>query len=301
MELAALTTSGVSGLTIDRGSCGSFDVYAATQVGLQHANKGGVREDAYSVGGAPDGSWVYLAVADGLGGAHDAHAAAQIASRTALQQLHRRLHRVKPNQAAERWSDISAALIDSVVKSLKADFVHEYAATVGYLAPHPGAEGKSSDPASTLVFAAVGPLSQDGYPVLWGSVGDSDALTVDLGSGLIRWLTDTATKQAGGLVSNVTYALPRDGAQLITDVTFIAPDAMIVLATDGMADAIRQETQQFGALLPRLAGPSPAEWAFGELVAFELPGLHDDRTIAAAWPRVAPRIRGRNARPRHEH
>ena len=39
VELAALTTSGVSGLTVDRGSSGPFDVYAATQVGLQHAKE----------------------------------------------------------------------------------------------------------------------------------------------------------------------------------------------------------------------------------------------------------------------
>jgi hypothetical protein len=28
----------------------------------------------------------------------------------------------------------------------------------------------------------------------------------------------------------------------------------------------------------------PTEHEFGEIVGFELPGLHDDRTIVAAWP-----------------
>ena len=67
VELAALTTSGVSGLTVDRGSSGRFDVYAATQVGLQHAKGGYPREDAYAIGGAAEQHWVFLAVADGLG------------------------------------------------------------------------------------------------------------------------------------------------------------------------------------------------------------------------------------------
>ena len=96
VALAALTTSGISGLTVDRGTSGQFDVYAATQVGLQHAKTGRTREDAYAVGGAPDAGWVFLAVADGLGSAHDSHAAAQLAVRTALRQLHDRLPRTDP-------------------------------------------------------------------------------------------------------------------------------------------------------------------------------------------------------------
>ncbi|MGV9713225.1 protein phosphatase 2C domain-containing protein [Gordonia sp. NPDC003424] len=293
VELASLTTSGVSGLTIDRGSCGQFDVYAATQVGLQHAHEGGTREDAYAVGGLPDGSWVLLAVADGLGGARDSHAAAQLAVRATLQILHTRLESAAPPEIAEQWNLIAANLVDTVAGLLKPEAVHQLAVGLGYVSPHPTDSGKSFDPATTLVFAALGPVTDGAYTVLWGSIGDSDALTVDVGSGQIDWLTSNPTKQTGGLVSNVTHSLPRSTRQLVTGAVRIAANKMVVLATDGMADAIRQEPRQFGALLPRVAGPSPAEWAFGELVGFELPGLHDDRTLAAAWPRIAANNRGR--------
>jgi hypothetical protein len=293
VDLAALTTSGVSGLTVDRGISGDFDVYAASQVGLSHANKGGTREDAYAVGGAPDSGWVFLAVADGLGSAQDSHAAAQVACRTALQTLHSRLARVEVRIPYDHWAAIANDVVGSVVAALQPGAVVEWADRLGYVPADGGDGGKNSAPATTLVFAAVGPVYQGEYMVLWGSVGDSDALTVSLDSGQVNWLTNTATKQAGGLVSNATSALPRDAAALIIGGVSVPANTMTVLATDGMADAIRQETGQFSRLLPQIAGSSPSEWAFGELVGFDLPGLADDRTIAAAWPRTAPRGRGR--------
>jgi hypothetical protein len=79
--------------------------------------------------------------------------------------------------------------------------------------------------------------------------------------------------------------MPRDYASVISSFEFVPPNTMTVIASDGMADAIRQEALQFSALLPQVAGPSPAEHVFGEIVGFQLPGLHDDRTIVAAWPR----------------
>jgi serine/threonine protein phosphatase PrpC len=290
VELAALTTSGVSGLTVDRGSSGPFDVYAATQVGLQHAKDGHTREDAYALGGLSELGWVFLAVADGLGSAENSHAAAQLASQTTIKLMHERVPSLVPANVHDEWMAISAAIAAEVAAGLGATAVDEFARQLSYEATAPP-PSKRSAPACTLVFAALGPVSPRGYPLLWGAVGDCELLLVDLDSGQQSWITHNPTKQRGGMVSNVTSALPNDYQHVKAGFQTAAPNMMTVLASDGMAEAIRLVPEQYRTLLPQVAGPSPAEWMFGELVGFDLPGLHDDRTIIAAWPRRPGSVR----------
>jgi serine/threonine protein phosphatase PrpC len=288
VELAALTTSGVSGLTVDRGSSGPFDVYAATQVGFQHAKDGHTREDAYAIGGAPDIGRVFLAVADGLGSAENSHAAAQLASQTAVKLLRQYVRDVDPGSGlGSGWDALARKIAAETADALDVGSVEERARQLSY---EPGAShgAKRSPPACTLIFAGLGPVSDKGYPLLWGCVGDSELILVDLDSGRPDWLTHNATKQAGGMISNVTRALPRDRQHVTSGYRDLAPNTMTVLASDGMADAIRQEPAQYAQLLPQVTDPATTEWMFGELVGFDLPGLHDDRTIVAAWPRRTP-------------
>ena len=296
VELAALTTSGVSGLTVDRGSGGPFDVYAATQVGLQHAKGGYPREDAYAIGGAAEQNWVFLAVADGLGSAENSHAAAQLASQTALTLLHQRVPSLSSRDMCDGWTIIAQDIAAQVAAKLDVASVETKARHLNYISASSESSTKSS-PACTLVFAALGPVTSAGYPLLWGSVGDSELLLVDLDSGQSSWLTYNETKQRGGMVSNATRAMPRDHQYLTAGFQFVATNTMTVLASDGMADAIRLEPEQYAKLLPEVAGPSPREWMFGQLVGFDLPGLHDDRTLVAAWPR---RVAQSSPHPRAE-
>lgn len=284
VELAALTTSGISGLTVDRGTSGSFEVYAATQVGLQHARSGNAREDAYAVGGSPDKGWVYLAVADGLGSAANSHAAAQRATRSVLALMRDYVPRIDPRNAESEWSSLARELTAKVAAGMDQDGVTRLAAELGYVAGNSDDSKRSPVPACTLAFVALGPVSAGGYPLLWGAVGDCEVLLVDLNSGGLRWLTHNTTKQQGGMISNATFALPHDYTSVVSDYEYVSPTTMTVLASDGMADAIRQESRQYSSMLPVLTGPRPAEHAFGEIVSFQLPGLHDDRTLVAAWP-----------------
>ena len=287
VELAALTTSGVSGLTVDRGSSGPFDVYAATQVGFQHAKGGHTREDAYAIGGAPDIGWVFLAVADGLGSAENSHAAAQLASQTAVKLLRRYVRDVDPGHRESDWMALAPKIAAEIAEALDVSSVEARARQLGY---EPGAshDAKRSPPACTLIFAGLGPVSDKGYPLLWGCVGDTELILVDLDSGQPDWLTHNPGKQAGGMISNVTHALPRDCQHVTQGYKELPPNTMTVLASDGMADAIRQEPKEYAKYLPQVADSSPKEWMFGELVGFDLPGLHDDRTMVAAWPRRTP-------------
>ncbi|MEV5834751.1 protein phosphatase 2C domain-containing protein [Nocardia sp. NPDC052112] len=283
VALPALTTSGVSGLAVDRGRSGRYDVYAATQVGLSHAKDGNTREDAYAIGGDPDRGWVYLAVADGLGSAANSHAAAQRATRACLTLLHRHAGALDHIGYPSTWEPLAAEITAKVAAQLDAEAVDELAAEIDYRSPHGAGNNKrTAVPACTLAFAALGPVSADGYPLAWATVGDCDLLLVDLDSGATKWLTQHATKR--GMISNVTPSLPRDADRVIAGLTFVPSNLMVVLASDGMADAIRLVPEQYATLLPQIAGPRPAEHIFGQLVGFDLPGLHDDRTIVAAWP-----------------
>ncbi|WP_433191721.1 protein phosphatase 2C domain-containing protein [Nocardia sp. CA-107356] len=283
VELPALTTSGVSGLAVDRGRSGRYDVYAATQVGLSHAKDGHAREDAYAIGGDPAHGWVYLAVADGLGSAANSHAAAQRATRACLTLLHHYAGSLDRVGYPSTWEPLAAEITAKVAAQLEAGAVDELAALIDYRSPHGAGNNKrTSIPACTLAFAALGPVSADGYPLAWATVGDCDLLLVDLDSGATKWLTQHTTKH--GMISNVTPSLPRDADRVIAGFTFVPANLMVVLASDGMADAIRLVPEQFATLLPQIAGPRPAEHVFGQLVGFDLPGLHDDRTIVAAWP-----------------
>ncbi|MEV6341531.1 protein phosphatase 2C domain-containing protein [Nocardia vinacea] len=287
VALPALTTSGVSGLAVDRGRSGRYDVYAATQVGLSHAKDGNTREDAYAIGGDPDRGWVYLAVADGLGSAANSHAAAQRATRACLTLLHRYASSLDRIGYPSTWEPLAAEITAKVAAQLDAGSVDELAAELDYRSPHSAGDNKRTPiPACTLAFAALGPVSADGYPLAWATVGDCDLLLVDLNSGATKWLTQHATKR--GMISNVTPSLPRDADRVIAGLTFVPSNLMVVLASDGMADAIRLVPEQFATLLPQIAGPRPAEHVFGQLVGFDLPGLHDDRTIVAAWPTRGP-------------
>ena len=284
VRLAASTSSGVTGLAVDRGRTGPFDVYAASQVGLQHAKNGDPREDAYAVGGDPDRGRVFLAVADGLGSTKDAHAAARRASKTAVDLLRRRFDddSVPPPQ---EWTQMASDVVAQVAQQLDPDAMGDAALEIGYLSPQSRNGSKAArPPACTLTFAVAGPYTDDGYPVYWAGVGDCELLFVDLDrGGTLTWKTHNATK-TGTLVSNVTDSLPRNPDRVFYGAEMVSPTTMVVVASDGVGDAIRQVPEEFSRVLGAAATIGFTEPSFAELVSFDLPGLHDDRTLVAAWP-----------------
>lgn len=283
VELAASTASGVSGLTVDRGRSGSFDVYAATQVGLQHAKGGHPREDAYALGGDEKQGWVFVAVADGLGSTSNAHAAARCAVTTALAALRRGVA-ATTDPSPHQWRQIADDVIMKVATGLDPSAVDFAADEIGYRSPR-YLDGRKSAraPACTLTFAAIGRPTTSGYTLLWGGVGDCDLLILNSVTGNLSWKTNNVTKN-GSSVSNVTDSLPKDVDRAFNGAETVQPDTIVLVASDGVSDAIRQVPEQFSRLLRSAATTAVAEHTFAELVAFDLPGLHDDRTLVAVWP-----------------
>lgn len=284
--LPALTVSGTSGLTVDRGSTDRFDVYGATLVGRSHARAGHSREDAYALGASHSGS-VYIAVADGVGSTRNSHAAAVIAVQEAVRQLHHFVPKLDWAARGADWPDVAAAIARNIAQRLTPPAVDDLAHRIGYAAPYGADEQKTAAPACTIAFAALGPVTAQGYRLLWGCIGDCDVLVVDMEHESIGWRTRNPTKMPGGPVSNITEPLPGHVNALRAGAEMLSERSMAVLATDGMADALRAETSQFAKLLPQVARSRPSEDVFGQIVNFDLPQLHDDRTLVAAWPSLS--------------
>lgn len=86
-SLRQRTSSGLSGLTVDRGAVGAFEAYAATQARLQHSGYGRVREGSDAIGSWCNENWAFLAVADGLGSSACAHIPSRLAAQSAIRTL----------------------------------------------------------------------------------------------------------------------------------------------------------------------------------------------------------------------
>jgi serine/threonine protein phosphatase PrpC len=277
-------------MTADFIAAGAFVTYGATQVGPSHNQHGLPREDAYSLGATQASEWVLLAVSDGLGSTRNAHAASRIATRRAVEEIGR-LFNAEDAYAtnAADWHALSTELMLRVADSLSDLIVDEVAAEVGHRAGVANSHRKSStSPGCTLSVAALGPPIKGRYPLFWAAIGDSDVLLLDRVNGSIDFLTENKHK-TGSLISNRTDSLPADtdrvqcGYQL-ADITQTA-----LLATDGCAEAIREVPAQYARILTAHSETMPPPRVFAELVDFKLPGLNDDRTLVAAWPRNAAR------------
>ena len=99
------------------------------------------------------------------------------------------------------------------------------------------------------------------------------------------------------IVSNVTWALPRDVNQMSSGSALRSRDTAVVLMTDGMADIFRGAERTVAAQLATVTATRPHEHVFAEIINVDVPGLTDDRTLVAAWPAargpVQKRDRGR--------
>jgi serine/threonine protein phosphatase PrpC len=281
---------GSGGLAVDGGIAGRFRVYAATQVGPAHERGGAPREDSYSVAVDNSGRWTVLVVADGVSSSRNAHAAAQLATTGAAALLRARLAEVDPELLdPPTWERLSREIVEAVATLVDSTSVDRRAAELGHVdAVTPRPAKLEHEPACTLVFAALAPPAAGGeFRIFAAGVGDSDIFVLDLPSRVMRPIIDNPTKN-GPVTSNVTSALPNSPFAAQSVVELVPAGTVVLLATDGCADAIRVATDQYATILARHVQAPPAPRVFAELVDFDLPGLFDDRTLLAAWSLDAP-------------
>lgn len=277
----------------DGGSSTDFIVVAASVCGTAHRLAGRRCEDSYGWA-QPGPGRLALAVADGVSGAGRGGEGADLAVSTACSLLSD-----QPDGAP--WGPAGAVrAVTGVGEAL--------AAAAG---PHPAAS------LSTTLVVALLSAQEEGMAIALARVGDSTAFALSAG-GEWRELFAEAPPAPGppgapgddgpddgpddGLRSTATDALPlASGAAAATAIGTwsgqLPGGAALVLVTDGLAGPLRDGPS---TVAPGLAeallrttreGPSPLDLVHA--ASFSRRGVHDDRTIVAAWrpPALAAPVR----------
>ncbi len=221
---------------------------AASVVGVRHRLAGLPSDDSYAW--AHHEGVLVMAVADGVGSVPGASGAAERACRAAV--------------AAGVAVGVAVGGGDG-----DPDGAVRAAVAAGNQA---AAEG---DGATTLVVAA---LLADGRGSV-GRIGDSYAFILD-GDGAA---TETFEPPDPDRTDTTTAALPGEVGNAEVRPFELSGDAILVLATDGVADPWRDGP---ATVAPALAGallerPGPAQLL--AVADFSRQGCHDDRTIVCVW------------------
>lgn len=251
-----LVSDGPSTVSAHGGRNGAFDVRGASLAGSLHRYRGVPREDAFGVRPGVGGG-VVAAVADGLGDPRATHAwlGAQFACDISLELM------------TKAWIG-SGALPNTLDASELSTQMVEHAGRTK--------EPPTQDTALSTTLTCMA-LEDSGDYALF-SVGDSSALV--LGCTGWRELLDGASD---GILNDTGDALPWNTGPVATQLGRLEPDdKVVVLATDGLADAI---------LDPRCSSRFAAWWQeapsvelFVAQMSFIKKGESDDRTGLAVWP-----------------
>jgi hypothetical protein len=238
-----------------------FTVRLASVRGYAHRYAGVCRQDAVEARCHPRTGAVVFAVADGVASAPLADIGAHMACELAIVGLLQRLDREPEDlDCFEILDEVAATMCDRLGGEPA-----ELAATYG----------------TTLVAGAV--LPGPGGP--YGTVvraGDSAAWLLRER----RFTPVVATKAArqSTVVNSSVDALP-DRFDAIAPVGFdIAPDAVLLVGTDGFGDPLGDGGGLVGQLFADVLSEVPPALAFAHALDFSRETFDDDRTLVAIWP-----------------
>ena len=256
---------------------------AASRRGRRHAHRGDYRDDAYHLCSDAPSGWSVAAVADGAGSAELSREGARIAASSAATALCNALAEIpQSDEVPERSTLLSAA----VAASLQAAFEIEAAA-----------DNQACDYSAFSTTLLLGAARR--YADYWLLISFS------IGDGLIAsWHSETNTVRRmcsgdGGEFAGETRFLAAD---MLTDVAacddrlFIEQREQLsafILMSDGVSDPqfVSQQSEScadawqhlWSSLTPALRHDQ-AESKLLEWLDFQVPGEHDDRTIALLIP-----------------
>jgi Protein phosphatase 2C len=276
----AATTSAHPGISLDAAVHGGVVIYAGSVIGPEH--RGGKnfvpRQDAYSWAPGHDASVIVMAVADGVGSARNSHAAALLATETAVAQL-RTASSADVSTWFDRpdlWGDQAHRLIGAVAQRLHPQEVDQRAAMIELATGDSLSGQRGAEPATTLVVA-VGLISGDGIRVLWASVGDSQVSLLAPGATQLSWSQREPDASAG------TRALPRDVGAVISAQYFLPAGHAFLLTTDGCEQVLGLDPGAVPLLRDLIQHPGDTGRLL-ELLQRTPPGAGDDRTLVLFAP-----------------
>lgn len=254
--------------TIDGWTTEHFVVRAASMRGQGHRSSGAPRQDDFAIGRhAPTGSLV-LAVADGVSSADCSAQGSTAACRFAVEAV---LLELDSNPEPE-WSAIVRGAAWSVVETCQR--LDELA--------EPDPEAAHRRYATTLSAACVTPLPEGGTAVSAVSVGDSGVRVLRKGR-ILAELGDDKQPDSG-ITSSSVACLPRIPVELPHIHLQLDDTDILMLATDGIWDAVGKGTGLVGELLiSQFTSGIPDRLQFGRIVDFSRATFLDDRTLIAVW------------------
>ncbi|SMH32613.1 Serine/threonine protein phosphatase PrpC [Rathayibacter oskolensis] len=234
---------------------------AASVRGLVHRDAGTPRQDAFRV--AEGDQTIVIAVADGVGSLPLSHVAAQCAVDAAVELV------IAGGAHLQRADPVAwGALFDRI-----SEIVRHEASTVH--------AGEAREAMATTLCCAV--VDLEAQVVVTAGVGDSSCFLLRDGA----WESLSGGKErasASGVVSNRTEVLPaRVRTRVVVRETEVRPGDALVVASDGIGDAIGDGGSTSAATLAEWWRTAPAPLDFAAQVGFGRLSFTDDRTAVVGW------------------
>lgn len=252
-----------SGLAADAANLGDLEVRAASMVGPSHRcdEPADPRQDAYALGRTPDGQYLIVAVADGVGSSRNSDLGARVAVATSVRELAKML-------ASGGIPSIDTQLLYNLI--------------VGAMVGTGRDRNLPDGDICSIVITAVIPTAPrpDGTRQMWASwIGDV-SLWVAHG-GVLKRLTG---EEKSGLDRNqLSAVLPFHPDQYREDSFDLPPDSRVALMTDGLSDSFSDVPHVADFFAAQWAGPPPHPAAFLHSLCYDAPGQGDDRTAVVVW------------------
>lgn len=270
----------------DGGDAHGLMVRAASVRGLYKRYVGGSRQDDLCLRVHAPTRTLIVAVADGVSAAARSDLGAALAVRHAVSAVARQLD----DGAAEiDWRKV----FDHAAWALVEEHRRERAD------PRASIDEVAAALATTLVVATIARAAErDSSDRTQGeargenesailrlqaaAVGDSPALV--LSEGRFEPLVGE-TEPTDGWVGGGVRALPRHTRPVCAEARTLAPGAVLLVCTDGLALPLADGTGEVGSTLARELSRPPDIVDFARLLDFSRSTYDDDRTLVAVWPR----------------
>ncbi|MFA1551016.1 protein phosphatase 2C domain-containing protein [Actinomadura chokoriensis] len=265
VALPETVLEGRSSLQADGGCVGQVTIRAASCRGSAHMRDGKPRQDAFLVSASADGRWIIAAVADGVGSTAHPEVAAQAAVAAAVRLTERAIG--PGGLGPHGWEPIFRQVADEIGDRLAA---------------LDGAAGNPRPGRTTLLVLLAPADPRPGRTAQLAGVGDSPALLLRPAAG--EWsLVLGPGRTSGRVQDDVTAALPPGVDELRTAALEWRPGEVLLLATDGFANALGNRSELSVALAAEWERP-PHLLGFIRDVDFRRATFTDDRTVVALWP-----------------
>ncbi|MCT9080110.1 protein phosphatase 2C domain-containing protein [Streptomyces fulvoviolaceus] len=247
----------------------TLDLRLASVRGYQHRHDGRPREDDAAAAWEPGTGTVVFAVADGVSDAEQPHIGAQLACRSAVDEM---LAQVRDGEGfVADWQKLLSTVHWQLVEQ-----------TRRIRGADAGVEETAALLATTLVAGTATPTDRGlEIGLLW--VGDSGVWQIKWEK--IHQLVGGKAPGPDGLVSSAVEPLPYI-PDVVRSLDFVLePDTVLLIGTDGFGDPLGDGNGDVARLFrTELRSPVPP-LGFAHLLDFSRETYDDDRTLIALWPR----------------